>query len=665
MVCGSYQADAERVLPGKRRILAAVAALLVCSAPASAATTHSVKVLRPVVHFTSATVHGSVVFHLVGVRGRRVALSLGGRTIGHLQREPYRISFSKLKGTPTRVRKTLVARDLRSGRRLAVVRVVWSRTRPSVAITSGPSGTTTSTEASISFSTNVPGRISCSLDGATPTNCASPVSYTQLKVGTHTVVVRNTYSGRTATASASWTVVAAPTVVLTSAPSGLTTDASASVAFATTNATSVTCSLDGATTAACVSPLTLAGLASTSHSLLVRATNGGGSAQAVASWTVTVPLPPSLLPPPTTTPPPTPTPPPSPVTPGGPAAPNPPAAYAVPAGATTVSTSAQLLAALANGTPMDIVLADGTYDNATPFSNANDHRIYAAHLGRAILNAGVIFGGNFGPGGGLVRGVAFDVSDPNKTFEGGIVQTWGPSGRGTRILDTTFDGHSAVQSGILARQVEGLVVQRVVLQNFQSYGLFEDVNAQGATITPALLEDISVSNVSRPTPKSSNGTAEACIWLGNTATLRRARVRNCAWDGLWAGTAFSGGLVTDLDVDSTPVGLYLEHYTSDSTFQNMRVGGSVSIGVTCEWADPSWGSKPGCSGDTIQNSTFDTQRAGVYLDEGTIGVNVVGCRFLHQSWAGIGDYLGNGNAYSGNDFTGIGGSAIAVSKTHI
>jgi hypothetical protein len=627
-----------------------------------------VKVSRPVVHFTSATVHGSVVIRLVGVRGRKVALSLGGRTIGHLQREPYRVSFSKLNGTPTRVRKALVARDLRSGRQLAVVRVVWSKTRPSVAITSGPTGTTTSTAATLSFSTNVPGRISCSLDAATPTSCSNPVSYTQLKVGTHTVVIRNTYSGRTATASASWTIVAAPTLGLTSAPSGSTTDTSASIAFTTANATSVTCSLDGATAAACVTPLALDGLTATTHTLVVRAANGGGTAQAAASWTVTVPLPPSLLPPPpTTTPPPAPTPtPPPPATPSGPAAPNAPTAYAVPAGATAVSTAAQLLAALANGTPTDIVLADGTYDNATPFSNANGHRIYAAHLGRAILTSGVVFGGNFGPGGGLIRGVAFDVSDPNKTFEGGIVQTWGPSGRNTRILDTTFDGQSAVQSGILARQVEGLVVQRVVLQNFQSYGLFEDVNAQGATIAaPALLEDISVSNVSRPTPKSSNGTAEACIWLGNTATLRRARVRNCAWDGLWAGTAFSGGLVTDLDVDGTPVGLYLEHYTSGSTFQNMRVGGNVSIGVTCEWADPLSGSRPGCSGDTIQNSTFDTLRAGVYLDQGTISVNVIGCQFLHQTWAGIGDYLGDGNTYSGNDFTGVGSSAVAVSKTHI
>jgi hypothetical protein len=332
----------------------------------------------------------------------------------------------------------------------------------------------------------------------------------------------------------------------------------------------------------------------------------------------------------------------------------------------SVSTSAQLLTALAATTPSDIVLADGVYDNPAPFSDANDHRIYAAHLGGATLHAGIVLGGNFGPGGALVRGLAFDVADPAKTFEGGVIQTWGPSGRNAQVLDSSITGNAAVQTGILARQVEGLVVQRVALANFQSYGLFVDENVQGATVaTPPVLEDIAVANVSRPTPASSNGTAEACIWLGNTATLRRAKVSNCAWDGLWAGTAFSGGLVTDLTVSATPVGLYLEHYTTNSTFQNMLVGGNVSTGVNCEWADPAWGSKPGCNGNTIQNSTFDTTRAGVYLDQGTNGVTVRGCRFLNQSWAAIGNYLGSGNSASGNDYSGVGPGAVGFTTNHI
>jgi len=331
----------------------------------------------------------------------------------------------------------------------------------------------------------------------------------------------------------------------------------------------------------------------------------------------------------------------------------------------SVSTSAQLLSALAASSPSDIVLADGVYDNAAAFRNANDHRLYAAHLGGAVFHAGIVLGGNFGPGGALLRGLAFDVTDPAKTFEGGIVQTWGNSGRNAQILDTSLNGNNAVESGILARQVEGLVVQRVTVANVQDYGISEDNNIQGATIaTPALLEDISVANVSRPTPKSSDGRAEACIWLGNKATLRRARVSNCAWDGLWAGTAFSGGLVTDLSVSSTPVGVYLEHFTTNSTFQNMRVAGNVETGLICEWADPAWGSRPGCVGDTIQDSTFDTTRAGVVLDQGTTNVTIHGCRFLNQSWAAVANYLGIGNTATANDYTGIGAGAVAYTTSH-
>ena len=54
-----------------------------------------------------------------------------------------------------------------------------------------------------------------------------------------------------------------------------------------------------------------------------------------------------------------------------------------------VATSSELLAALAAATPSDIVLADGVYDNPTPFENPNGHRLYAARVLGATLTAGV------------------------------------------------------------------------------------------------------------------------------------------------------------------------------------------------------------------------------------------------------------------------------------
>ena len=365
----------------------------------------------------------------------------------------------------------------------------------------------------------------------------------------------------------------------------------------------------------------------------------------------------------TPTPPP---PPPPPQTGGGVAAPaQPPAAYAVPAGAVTVTTSADLVSALAAGAPQNIVLASGVYDNASAFTNANGHHLYSASLGGAVLRAGLVMGGNFGPGAGSVQGVAFDVSDSGKTLLNSVIHVWGPGGRGTRILDTTFNGNNIVGSAILARQPEGLVVQRVRVRNFRVNGITVDANVQNMVlVTPVLLEDLDVANVSFAVPKSSNGTAEACVWLGNTGTVRRALIRNCAWQGLWTGTADAGSTHEDLDIDGTPTGVYIEHFTTGSTFQRLSIGTSVSTGVNCEWADPTWGSRPACVDNVIQDSTIRSSYAGVFMDQGTTRTTVRRVTFIGQTKAAIVDYLGINNAYSGNDYSGIAPGAVPISYTH-
>jgi hypothetical protein len=354
------------------------------------------------------------------------------------------------------------------------------------------------------------------------------------------------------------------------------------------------------------------------------------------------------------------TPPPPPA--GSVAAPaRPPAAYAVPAGV-TVTNSAGLASALAAGTPQNIILASGVYDNGGPFQNGNGHHLYSATLGGAVLTAGLVIGGNFGPGGGSVQGVAFDVSDPSKTLLNGIIHIWGTGGRGARILDATFAGHNTVGSAIMARQPEGLVVQRVRVRDFVANGVLVDANVQNLVLTtPVLLEDLDVANVSFAIPRSSNGTAEDCVWLGNTGTVRRAHLRNCAWMGLWTGTADAGSLHEDLDIDATPVAVYIEHFTTASTFQRMNIGPSVTTGVVCEWADPGWGSRPACVDNVIQDSTIASSRVGVVLDEGTTRTTVRRVKFIGQAKSGIMDYRGINNSYSANDYTGILPGAVPVS----
>ena len=101
------------------------------------------------------------------------------------------------------------------------------------------------------------------------------------------------------------------------------------------------------------------------------------------------------------------------------APPQAPTAYRVPAGAIRVSTSAGLRAALFRHKAQRIVLAAGTYRNQRPFLNPYGHRLYAAKLGAVVLKAGLSLGGNHGRGGGLVRGIVFDVDRRSRTVDGG------------------------------------------------------------------------------------------------------------------------------------------------------------------------------------------------------------------------------------------------------
>jgi hypothetical protein len=344
-------------------------------------------------------------------------------------------------------------------------------------------------------------------------------------------------------------------------------------------------------------------------------------------------------------------------------APAAPSGYALPAGAVNVSTSAQLISALSAATPQNIVLANGIYDNTVPFYDANGHHLYAATLGGAVLRAGLTLGGNYGSGNGSVRGVSFDVSDPAKTLSSSVIHIWGPGGIGSQVQDVTIAGHNVIATGIEALPLDRIVVQRVVVRNVTDYGVI--VLGGTALTTPTLLEDLNVAGVMRAVPGSSNGTAEVCLWLANTVTVHRALVRSCGIAGVWTGNTITGAVLENLDIDGTPVGVYMEHYTSGTTIQYLNVGSGVVTGVNCEWADPLTGGLPACVNNVIEDGTIASSKVGVYLDQGTTGVTVRRFKFLNQSWAAIGDYKGVNNTYSSNDYSGIDAGAVAISYGHV
>ena len=330
-----------------------------------------------------------------------------------------------------------------------------------------------------------------------------------------------------------------------------------------------------------------------------------------------------------------------------------PAHYRVPRGAVRVSSASGLRTALAARRRRAIVLAPGTYAGTRPFANPYGHRLYAARLGRAVLTAGLSMGGNRGPGGGSVRGLVFDVRDRRRTVDGAAILVWG-TGRGSRILDTTLRGDRKLSAGVAARRTEGLVMRRVVVRRFQDFGVLVDANDadRPEQREPFAISDLDVADIARPTPGSSMGRSEACVWIGDAGSLRRVRARSCAWSGLWTGTATRRARFESIDVDRARTGVYLEHFTSDSTFRRLRIGPRVRVGLTAEWADPAWGRRPASVGNVIEDSRFESRLVGVYLDEGTTRTIVRRSSFANQTWGAIGDYRGKENATYGNDYGG-------------
>lgn len=341
-----------------------------------------------------------------------------------------------------------------------------------------------------------------------------------------------------------------------------------------------------------------------------------------------------------------------------------PRPYTVPVDALVVSSSPDLVAALSNGRREAIVLAPGVYDNPRPFADRDGDRLYAARLGRAVLKAGVVLGANAGPPGASIRGLTFNVRDHAKTLHGAIVHVWGSASHAS-VLDTRFYGHGRVETAVLVRQPLGFVARRIIAEGFRSYGVLVDPNnLHYRTRAPFALSDLTISRVRRPLRGSSNGRAEACLWLGSPGTAKRVSVRRCGITGIWTGTATHGSRVVDATINQSPVGIYIEHYTTRTTFNRLRIGPDVDRGVNAEWSNLAAGRRPASSDNVIENADLRTTHVGVYLDEGTTRTVVRRSVFVGQDWAGIGDYLGQGNTYYVNDFGAIGPTAAAVTHDH-
>ena len=162
----------------------------------------------------------------------------------------------------------------------------------------GPTGTVPSTSATFSFSSNEQGTFRCSLDGAGATSCPSPVTYSNLGQGEHTLTVFAVDAVGNADlspASRTWTVdtVPAETVLDPSGPSGTTGSTTATFTFSSEPGAKFNCRLDNlAINTDCTSPVTYTGIATGQHTFRVWARDATGNTDPTPSmrvWTVTAP----------------------------------------------------------------------------------------------------------------------------------------------------------------------------------------------------------------------------------------------------------------------------------------------------------------------------------------------------------------------------------------
>jgi hypothetical protein len=158
---------------------------------------------------------------------------------------------------------------------------------PVVTIHEGPAATTTETSASFVFSVDRPATLTCSVDDAPFTPCASPLRLAELGTGEHELVVRgrNAY-GAVGTARWTWKVVLPPSLDFTLRPPE-SSQPDAFFAWSAEDDATFACWLDGVPFEPCTTPVFLDDLPEGPHTFTVRATTpAGGSSSATTTWTV-------------------------------------------------------------------------------------------------------------------------------------------------------------------------------------------------------------------------------------------------------------------------------------------------------------------------------------------------------------------------------------------
>jgi MYXO-CTERM domain-containing protein len=166
---------------------------------------------------------------------------------------------------------------------------VWviDTTAPETTLTSKPSDPSNSASASFDFIATETASFECKLDAGAYGGCTSPMPYSSLGQGSHTVCVRARDSAGNQEPEAAchtWRVdTMAPETALTSGPPDPSNTAAAEFSFSATEAASFECKLDAGAYANCTSPKTYSGLGEGNHTFCVKARDAAGNVEPAAA----------------------------------------------------------------------------------------------------------------------------------------------------------------------------------------------------------------------------------------------------------------------------------------------------------------------------------------------------------------------------------------------
>lgn len=160
---------------------------------------------------------------------------------------------------------------------------------------------TNSNSITILFSSSEAGTFTCSLDGAVPSVCSSPLDYSGLAEGSHQVsinIVDTVGNPSESPASFGWVIdnTAPVTSIISASPSAPINNSSLmELQFAANETATLECSVDNNAFSACVSPLIINSLAEGPHWFEVRATDLAGNVGLPASYNWSVDITPPLI----------------------------------------------------------------------------------------------------------------------------------------------------------------------------------------------------------------------------------------------------------------------------------------------------------------------------------------------------------------------------------